>query len=274
MDPTILQLFSAEEILERLGQQTRTGCFHVFTPRESANVFFKDGLVVAAARGLSEGEEVLRQIAEWKDARFIWQPDIGASTPPRKALQINIRDFLAKQKRGTEKIKHPKTLTETSHSHFSIPTKGATTDKIPNNPPQPALAPKSVVTAKPASASYADLATTKTIDPSGQSRPAQEEALLEKYKLVLVSRETPEVKFKIVKVNSLVGRNPACDIAISHPSISRQHCLMQITDRGLHVKDLDTTNGTTVNDIVLKEGYINAGDKLTIGRVGFVLEKQ
>ena len=273
MDPNILQLFSAEEILERLGSQERTGCFHVFTSQESANVFFKNGLVVAAVKGLSEGEEALKQIVHWKEARTFWQPDVPAASPPLQALQINIGDFLAKNKPGKKAPRPPASFTESAHVHFSIPSKGATTSQLPGAPSPDKLDPTPSITLKAASATRADMVATKNID-TGQNRSLQEEELLQKYKLVLVSREAPEIRFNIAKVSSLIGRNPACDITISHPSISRQHCLLQITDRGLHVKDLDTVNGTTVNGIALKEGYINAGDKLTIGRVPFVLEKQ
>jgi pSer/pThr/pTyr-binding forkhead associated (FHA) protein len=42
----------------------------------------------------------------------------------------------------------------------------------------------------------------------------------------------------------------------------------------LLVKDMNTTNGTKVNGTVMKEGYVNVGDKLTIGHLPFVLEKQ
>jgi pSer/pThr/pTyr-binding forkhead associated (FHA) protein len=117
------------------------------------------------------------------------------------------------------------------------------------------------------------LTATKTFSVSAEDRAALDAALLKKYPLVLVPVETPEKRLKITRVSNLTGRNPACDLAISHPSISRQHCLLQLTERGLHVKDLDTTNGTRVNGIALKEGYISPGDKLTIGHVHFMVEK-
>ncbi len=49
---------------------------------------------------------------------------------------------------------------------------------------------------------------------------------------------------------------------------------MQITERGLHIKDLGTTNGTKVNGINLTERFINPGDQLTMGHLVFVLEKE
>jgi len=119
-----------------------------------------------------------------------------------------------------------------------------------------------------------DLTATKNFNPTAEARAAHDDVLLAKYKLALVSSEDREKRYKITRVSNLIGRSPACAIAISHPSISRQHCLLLLTDRGVHVKDLDTTNGTKVNGIVLKEGYINVGDKLILGHLGFVLEKE
>ena len=104
-------------------------------------------------------------------------------------------------------------------------------------------------------------------------RVSQDSILLAKHPLALVSLDNPQQRIVINKVSSLIGRNPACDISIDHGSISRQHCLLQITDRGLHIKDLGTTNGTRVNGIALTEGYVNVGDKITMGHLVFFLER-
>ena len=66
-------------------------------------------------------------------------------------------------------------------------------------------------------------------------------------------------RLRIIRASNLVGRNPACDFTMNHGSVSRQHCLLQITERGLHVKDLSTTNGTKVNGIKMTEGYVGVG---------------
>ncbi len=85
--------------------------------------------------------------------------------------------------------------------------------------------------------------------------------------------QNPEQKFKIAQISCMIGRNPTCTISIPDTSISRQHCLLQITNEGLHVKDLNTVNGTKINGTVTKEGYISVGDKLTVGHLRFTVEK-
>ena len=262
MDSVVLQLFTVEEILERLSRKRLTGCFHTYTPQESANIYFKDGMVVSAIKGQVEGEEVLKQILEWKNTQNIWQPESTISSPSAKPLQIHVADFLAKNK--PRSAAGGKSLADTSlHPVYSIPNRGATTAPLP-----PAAGIKQVESPQ------VDLTATKNFNPTSEAMKAHEDALLAKYKLVLVSTEIRDQRYKITRVSNLIGRSPACAIAISHPSISRQHCLLQLTDRGIHVKDLDTTNGTKVNGIVLKEGYINVGDKLILGHLGFVLEKE
>lgn len=259
MDSAILHLFGVDEILERLGRRQMTGCFHIFTFNESANIFFRDGLIVAASKGVVEGEPVIKQILEWKSVHYLWQPDAVPTQPALKPLKIVVHDFLARQNAGGAVEKTSSAAP--SAPVILIPAKGTTTGPL-----------QAVSSPTPAEAANS-MTATKTFSLSAEDRAAQDEALLKRYPLALVPLETPEKRLKIVRVSSLAGRNPACDLAISHSSISRQHCLLQLTERGLHVKDLDTTNGTRVNGIALKEGYVSPGDKLTIGHVHFMVEK-
>jgi len=243
MDTSILQLFVAEEILDRLFRRKSTGCFKVFTTQESATVFFKKGSIIAAAKGEAQGEEALRQILQWKDAVFVWEPDLAAPVPPLKPVLIKVDVFLAKQKA----LINPTGIAPSSNGHAAKP-----------------IQPGDGANSRTA---------TKSITATAETRVALDEKLLSKHRLTLVSVANPANKYKLGQATSLIGRNPGCDITIPDPSLSRQHCLLQITERGLHVKDLNTVNGTKVNGIVLKEGYINVGDKLTVGHLAFVLEE-
>jgi hypothetical protein len=244
MDPTILQLFGATEILERLAHKHLTGCFKVFTNTESANIFFKKGIIVAAINGESQGEAALRQILHWKEALYVWQADLAAPIPPLQAVTINVELFLRQQAQTSTK-----------------PVAGSVTATTP------------VATKALGNGAAASQMATKSITATAAIRSAEDEALLKKHRLALVSLSSPAKKYPISKVNNLIGRNPGCDILIADPSISRQHCLLQIEEQGLLVKDLNTVNGTKINGITTKEGYVNAGDKLTVGHLGFVVEQ-
>ena len=97
MDSSILQLFTTEEILKRLTKQACTGAFHIFTVKEAANIFFQEGTIVGAAKGLVEGEEVIKQILDWKEGRPVWQE--GVAVPAAfKPLDLHFPEFLARLK--------------------------------------------------------------------------------------------------------------------------------------------------------------------------------
>jgi len=134
-------------------------------------------------------------------------------------------------------------------------------------------APMTMQTSKPGSTSPIGIPSISKTASSLPIPVPQDPPSPKKAQYSFVSIDNPRQRVRLTKESTLVGRNPACDITLDHGSISRQHCLMQITDRGLHIKDLGTTNGTKVNGINLTEGYINPGDQLTMGHLVFVLEK-
>ncbi len=80
-----------------------------------------------------------------------------------------------------------------------------------------------------------------------------------------IPEESPTFKLKVKKVTNVVGREGTCDIYVESKQVSRRHCLLQVTERGLLVKDLESTNGTFVNGIPMTDGYVNEGDRLGLG---------
>jgi hypothetical protein len=96
--------------------------------------------------------------------------------------------------------------------------------------------------------------------PAEREKPAM---LAHRY--FFVPEGAPHVKLILEKTTSIAGRDPGCDLHLVSTQVSRQHCVIEITDRGLLVKDLDSKNGTFVNGIAMKDGYVNEGDKLSFG---------
>ncbi|MCE0497510.1 MAG: FHA domain-containing protein [Methylacidiphilales bacterium] len=282
MDFTVLQLFTPEEILDRLGKKKGTGCLHLYTTSESANIFLKDGIVVTMTNGSVEGIDILKQVLTWKDVHCTWQPEIAAPGIAFKPLHVHVQDILAQLHTTAEPARMasaparisgvlPASAEKSSPLiHQSIGTKGKTTAPIePLNSP----APKATLLPLAEAIAPVQMTATKNFNPTAQDRSIEEEALLKKHRLVLVSVDNPDLRLKITRASGLLGRNPACELPISHPSISRQHCLLQLSNRGLNLKDLGTTNGTKVNGIALTQGLVNIGDKLTFGHLTFLLER-
>ena len=64
-----------------------------------------------------------------------------------------------------------------------------------------------------------------------------------------------------------IGRSPGAEFILDAPLVSRLHCQLSASDRALEIKDLDSTNGTFVNDKRIKTASLQAGDLLRVGRV-------
>ena len=53
------------------------------------------------------------------------------------------------------------------------------------------------------------------------------------------------------KSEMVVGRRPSCDIRLDYENVSGKHCLFRLLNGVWNVKDLGSTNGTTVNGVRL-----------------------
>jgi diguanylate cyclase (GGDEF)-like protein len=62
------------------------------------------------------------------------------------------------------------------------------------------------------------------------------------------------------------GRSVQCGIPIDHESVSRRHACITWTGSVYRVKDLGSTNGTYVNDLLVAETDLKDGDQIKIGR--------
>lgn len=75
---------------------------------------------------------------------------------------------------------------------------------------------------------------------------------------------------------TLIGRRQDASLRIPSAEVSRQHCRVLIMDDGyLIVEDLDSANGTFVNDArVTGREVLRPGDVLRVGPATFVVEYQ
>src|SRR6476646_8439647 len=49
----------------------------------------------------------------------------------------------------------------------------------------------------------------------------------------------------------VVGKSPVCDLQLSDPMVSRRHAAFDLAGMRLGVADLESTNGTFVNEIAI-----------------------
>jgi len=69
-----------------------------------------------------------------------------------------------------------------------------------------------------------------------------------------------------------LGRSSVNDFMIPHPSVSRLHCEIEVKEEGIFVRDLDSCNGTLVDDCPVACGQLVAGQILQLGEVRMLVE--
>jgi diguanylate cyclase (GGDEF)-like protein len=63
-----------------------------------------------------------------------------------------------------------------------------------------------------------------------------------------------------------IGRSSRCDLPIDQESISRNHARISWDGQRHVIEDLGSTNGTFVNDVVVKRSPLKDGDQIKLGR--------
>ena len=88
-------------------------------------------------------------------------------------------------------------------------------------------------------------------------------------RFVVISSNFAGVEYYVRRSKVVIGRDPACDIAIHHQSVSARHAEVRRTPRGdYEIRDLNSSNGTKVNGIPISEPFkLDSGDAVTLGHV-------
>ena len=63
----------------------------------------------------------------------------------------------------------------------------------------------------------------------------------------------------------VIGRSSKSAIQLDEQSVSRRHCEVTFEDGRYVVRDLDSTNGTYLNDLPVERGDLRDGDQLKVG---------
>lgn len=70
----------------------------------------------------------------------------------------------------------------------------------------------------------------------------------------------------------VIGTDSDCDVAVDDPRVSRRHCELRRTERGILLTDLGSKNGTFIERVAIKEAFLEPKVKATIGSSRVVVE--
>ena len=91
-------------------------------------------------------------------------------------------------------------------------------------------------------------------------------------KLVILTQSLAGRSHELTADRTTVGRIEDNAFQIAEQSISSHHCEVLLRGGDVVVKDLDSTNGTFINDEKITEGVLKPGQTLRLGQVELRLE--
>jgi predicted component of type VI protein secretion system len=89
-----------------------------------------------------------------------------------------------------------------------------------------------------------------------------------------VSRADANVRTLVVKSDVLIGRSAECNLRIACSEVSRRHCRLRLTENGVLVRDLRSSNGTFVDGRLIDpetDVPLAPGSRLSLGGVDFLV---
>ena len=89
-------------------------------------------------------------------------------------------------------------------------------------------------------------------------------------KLIFTSGPLKTATFELKGGEVSIGRDPSNHLSINDLSVSRRHSVIMREGARFKITDLESHNGTFVNDIPVREQFLNHGDRIKLGN-SFIL---
>ena len=90
---------------------------------------------------------------------------------------------------------------------------------------------------------------------------------------LIVSPGTPDARqIALQEGVHRIGRGPTNDVTIDDGSVSGSHCQLIISQGGIRIRDVGSTNGTFVNGTPVQETDLQPGQRIQLGGVQLMLE--
>lgn len=87
--------------------------------------------------------------------------------------------------------------------------------------------------------------------------------------LVVINGADLGKRYVLAQTSTVIGRSSKVDIQVDEESISRSHAVIDNYGDTVIARDLESTNGTYVNDLPIREKRLIDGDQIKIGRTIF-----
>ena len=93
----------------------------------------------------------------------------------------------------------------------------------------------------------------------------QKPLVLKKMRFVVVKGRDAGREMVLQKAQAAVGTLAGNDLVLTDPTVSRRHAVVEERSDGYLLRDLDSTNGTFLDNVRVREGYISPGSVIRLG---------
>ena len=97
--------FSIADLFQLLGLGQRTGCLKLEHNAEQGEIYFKNGMIVAAKGGKFEAEEAVYHCFGWSNGRFVFEND---KAPLRENMMIDWQNLILEAARRNDELSEVK----------------------------------------------------------------------------------------------------------------------------------------------------------------------
>jgi DNA-binding NtrC family response regulator len=116
--------------------------------------------------------------------------------------------------------------------------------------------------------------TDKEQSPSGKKAdqtqvlagPGRKPLILKKARFKVTSGKDAGKELVLQKALVSIGTLPENDLALTDPTVSRRHAVVEEKSDGYVLRDLDSTNGTLLDGVRVREGYLAPGAVIRLGQ--------
>jgi len=92
--------------------------------------------------------------------------------------------------------------------------------------------------------------------------------------VILEGYDTEGMEYPIKETYAVIGRSRDAAVPLKDPLVSREHAAIVFDEDAFILKDLDSTNGTYMRGVLIKQRKLSHGDKFHIGNtvLQFILQ--
>ncbi|AUX42680.1 ATPase AAA [Sorangium cellulosum] len=90
-------------------------------------------------------------------------------------------------------------------------------------------------------------------------------------RVVITPQKSPPIEATLGVAPLVIGTSAECDVVVPDSRVSRRHCQLRLTPRGIVLTDLGSKNGTFVNDVLINEAFLTPSAIASLGGVSLTV---